>query len=77
MYILLNVVSQARDHIIMLLSRRDQSLRDVVAVLDEYASNIGDGDAAGADRPEDAPPTEGEERRAILGELAQYLESVA
>lgn len=63
----------------MLLSRRDQSLNDIVAVLDEYASNIGDGDAAGeaAERPEDAPLTEGEERKAILGELAKYLESVA
>lgn len=69
----------ARDHVKMLLSRRDQSLNDIVAVLDEYASNIGDGDAAGeaAERPEDAPLTEGEERKAILGELAKYLESVA
>lgn len=63
----------------MLLSRRDQSLNNIVAVLDEYASNIGDGDGdvAAADRPEDVPLTEGEERKAILGELAKYLESVA
>ncbi|GAA5875403.1 hypothetical protein JCM3774_002976 [Rhodotorula dairenensis] len=69
----------ARDHVKMLLSRRDQSLNSIVAVLDEYASNIGDGDGdvAEADRPEDAPLTEGEERKAILGELAKYLESVA
>ncbi|GAA5967955.1 hypothetical protein JCM8115_006583 [Rhodotorula mucilaginosa] len=70
----------ARDHVKMLLSRRDQSLNDIVAVLDEYASNIGDGDAVGEaaeERPEDAPLSEGEERKAILGELAKYLESVA
>ncbi|BGP53621.1 hypothetical protein JCM8202_002531 [Rhodotorula sphaerocarpa] len=65
----------ARDHIMMLLSRRDQSLRDIVAVLDEYASNIGDGEEEAA-ATEEAPPTEGEERKAILGELARYLESV-
>lgn len=59
----------------MLLSRRDQSLRDIVAVLDEYASNIGDGEEEAA-AAEGAPPTEGEERKAILGELARYLESV-
>ncbi|GAA5847831.1 hypothetical protein JCM9279_006655 [Rhodotorula babjevae] len=63
----------ARDQLKMLLSRRDKSLRDVVAVLDEYRDNIGVDD----DVPEDAPPTEGEERRAILYQLARYLESVA
>ena len=62
----------------MLQSRRDQSLNDIVAVLYEYARNIGDavGEAA-EERPEDAPLSEGEERKAILGELAKYLESVA
>lgn len=64
---------QARDHLKMLLSRRDKSLRDVVAVLDEYRDNIGVDD----DLSEDAPPSEGEERRAILDQLARYLESVA
>ncbi|BGP37572.1 hypothetical protein JCM10449v2_001489 [Rhodotorula kratochvilovae] len=63
----------ARDHLKMLLSRRDKSLRDVVLVLDEYRDNIG----VDEDLPEDAPPTEGEERRAILDQLARYLESVA
>lgn len=65
--------TQARDHLKMLLSRRDKSLRDIVAVLDEYRDNIGVDD----DLPEDAPPSEGEERRAILDQLARYLESVA
>lgn len=68
--------SQARDHVIMLLSRRDKSLRDVVAVLNEYADNIGEGDRPD-DAADDAAPTEGEERKAILGELARYLESLA
>ncbi|GAA6052466.1 hypothetical protein JCM3770_001126 [Rhodotorula araucariae] len=63
----------ARDHLKMLLSRRDKSLRDLTAVLDEYRDNIG----VDEDLPEDAPPTEGEERRAILDQLARYLESVA
>ncbi|GEM09010.1 beta-catenin-like protein 1 [Rhodotorula toruloides] len=66
----------ARDHVLMLLSRRDKSLRDVIAVLNEYADNIGE-----VERPEDvgedAVPTEGEERKAILAELARYLESLA
>ena len=65
--------AQARDHLKMLLSRRDKSLRDVVLVLDEYRDNIG----VDEDLPEDAPPSEGEERRAILDQLARYLESVA
>lgn len=60
----------------MLLSRRDKSLRDVVAVLNEYADNIGEGDRP-EDAGEDAVPTEGEERKAILAELARYLESLA
>ncbi|GJN88169.1 hypothetical protein Rhopal_001134-T1 [Rhodotorula paludigena] len=63
----------ARDHMKMLLSRRGKSLRDIVAVLDEYRANIG----VDEDLPEDAPPTEGEERRAILEQLGQYLDSVA
>lgn len=60
----------------MLLSRRDKSLRDIVAVLNEYADNIGEGDRPD-DAADDAAPTEGEERKAILGELARYLESLA
>lgn len=71
--LLTRVCSQARDHMKMLLSRRGKSLRDVVAVLDEYRANIG----VDEDLPEDAPPTEGEERRAILEQLGQYLDSVA
>ncbi|GAA5874921.1 hypothetical protein JCM8547_003611 [Rhodosporidiobolus lusitaniae] len=81
----------ARDHLLMLLSRRDKSLADVVAVLDEYRDNIGDldenesggggedptGSAKGKGKEEDRPPTEGEERRAILDQLARYLESLA
>ncbi|GAA5993172.1 hypothetical protein JCM10908_001323 [Rhodotorula pacifica] len=68
----------ARDHVKMLLSRRDQSLNNIVSVLDEYASNIGEGDRPEEPaKEEDAPLTEGEERKAILGELAKYLESVA
>ncbi|KAJ8296204.1 Beta-catenin-like protein 1 [Rhodotorula toruloides] len=65
----------ARDHVLMLLSRRDKSLRNVIAVLNEYADNIGEGDRP-EDAGEDAVPTEGEERKAILAELARYLESI-
>ncbi|GAA6003520.1 hypothetical protein JCM10207_000372 [Rhodosporidiobolus poonsookiae] len=70
----------ARDHLKMLLARQDKSLRDLVVVLDEYRDNIGD---LGAPEPEngeeqpDRPPTEGDERRAILEQLAGYLQSVA
>ncbi|GAA5841799.1 hypothetical protein JCM11251_004067 [Rhodosporidiobolus azoricus] len=73
----------ARDHLLMLLSRRDKSLRDIVAVLDEYRDNIGD---LGNERKEEEEEkreqekegslSEGEERRAILDQLARYLESV-
>lgn len=66
---------QARDHVLMLLSRRDKSLRNVIAVLNEYADNIGEGDRP-EDAGEDAVPTEGEERKAILAGLARYLESI-
>lgn len=65
----------------MLLSRRSKSLADIVAVLDEYRDNVGELDAPveGEDGKDDAerPPTEGEERRAILDQLARYLESFA
>ncbi|GAA5910145.1 hypothetical protein JCM6882_006528 [Rhodosporidiobolus microsporus] len=81
----------ARDHLIMLLSRRDKSLRDVVAVLDEYRDNIGDLNSAGDEKTDEEAQAEdekreeekegtlgeGEERRAILDQLARYLESIA
>ncbi|GAA6041742.1 hypothetical protein JCM8097_008308 [Rhodosporidiobolus ruineniae] len=72
----------ARDHLQMLLSRRDKSLLDLVAVLDEYRDNIGELEEQ-ADKDKEREETkegemsEGEERRAILDQLARYLESVA
>ncbi|GAA5864687.1 hypothetical protein JCM1840_002201 [Sporobolomyces johnsonii] len=71
----------ARDHLVMLLSRRDKSLKDTVAVLSEYRDNINVDDAAqvasGEIGEEDRAPTEGEMQRAILDELVRYLESIA
>ncbi|BGP18787.1 hypothetical protein JCM10213_003442 [Rhodosporidiobolus nylandii] len=70
----------ARDHLRMLLSRRDKSLRDIVTVLDEYRDNIGDLDDAAAEKraeEHEGSMSEGEERKAILDQLARYLESVA
>lgn len=66
----------------MLLSRRGSSLSDLVLVLDEYRDNVGELDAPPSEEAENGggdddsrPPTEGEERRAILDQLARYLES--
>ncbi|GAA5922059.1 hypothetical protein JCM1841_003137 [Sporobolomyces salmonicolor] len=71
----------AREHLVMLLSRRDKSLKDTVAVLSEYRDNINvDGTAGAAPgeiKEEDREPTEGEMQRAILDELVRYLESIA
>ncbi|KAK4701104.1 beta-catenin-like protein 1, partial [Phenoliferia sp. Uapishka_3] len=65
-----------RDHIKMLLDRKDKSLDDVVKVLIEYRNNIGDasGDAPViAEDDLNSPEAEGEERRAILGALIDYI----
>ncbi|GAA5974869.1 hypothetical protein JCM11641_008404 [Rhodosporidiobolus odoratus] len=83
----------AREHLSMLLSRRGKSLKDLVEVLVEYRDNIGDdeegavetqqeGESGGSGEGEDEGQemvmmSEGEERKAILDQLARYLESVA
>ncbi|KAL8277930.1 hypothetical protein RQP46_009749 [Phenoliferia psychrophenolica] len=70
-----------RDHIKMLLSRKDKSLDDVIRVLTEYRNNLGDtGDEAppaveeeGADIQVGEPLAEGDEQRVILEALIEYL----
>jgi beta-catenin-like protein 1 len=68
---------QIRDHIQMLLSRKDSSFRDVVAVLKEYGDNIGDGavDAA-VEGDEDQVTGSGAAQREIISQLIAYLESL-
>ena len=74
-------MEQARDHIKMLLSRKDKSLDDVIRVLTEYRNNIGDtsdedAPVASADEAGGGPQAEGDEQRAILGALIEYLISL-
>lgn len=57
-------IIQVRDHIMMLFSRKSQSLDSVIRVLYEYRDNVGEG------------TEEGDEQRAILANLLQYLESL-
>lgn len=60
----------------MLLDRKDKSLDDVIRVLVEYRNNIGDATADAPEVPEEgdgAPLAEGDEQRAILGALIEYL----
>ncbi|KAM0746568.1 DUF1716-domain-containing protein [Meredithblackwellia eburnea MCA 4105] len=61
-----------RDHIKMLLSRKDKSLDDVIRVLTEYRENIGDSSVEEEEGAE-APISESEEQRAILTALIDYL----
>lgn len=63
-----------RDHIKMLLARRDRSLSDVMRVLIEYRENIGDTPVAEGE--EGTVINEGEEQRDILAHLLTYLQSV-
>lgn len=79
------LVGQARDHIKMLLARKDRSLSDVIKVLTEYHSNIGEfeptaeGDESKAIaivEEEERVMTELEEKRGILEHLLTYLVSL-
>lgn len=65
---------QMRDHIKMLLARRDRSLSDVMRVLIEYRENIGDTPVAEGE--EGTVINEGEEQRDILAHLLTYLQSI-
>lgn len=70
---------QVRDHIKMLLERKDKSLVDVMRVLIEYRQNIGDDDqpaTAVVEEGEEKELTEVEEKQAILGQLILYLDSL-
>ncbi|GAA5882380.1 hypothetical protein JCM16303_004097 [Sporobolomyces ruberrimus] len=72
----------ARDHYKMLLSRRSKSLKDLVGVLAEYRDNINvsqvEGEESGTGEKEgDKEPTEAEVQKGILGQLVEWLESVA
>ncbi|KAI5475947.1 beta-catenin-like protein 1 [Pseudohyphozyma bogoriensis] len=64
-----------RDHIRMLLSRKDQSFSDVIRVLKEYRENVGDASLVPAADDGDAPDA-AEEQRVILGHLISYLEGI-
>lgn len=60
----------------MLLERRDKTLDDVARVLIEYHANVGEdvkGDGPAVEEGVEVPPSEGEEQRAILGALIEYL----
>lgn len=79
-----------RDHISMLLKRKDQSFSDVTKVLIEYRENIGDPvlrqekeEARNEAGKEGEEPEEGEEeedeaeeQRSILAALIDYLQSL-
>ncbi|ORY80665.1 Catenin-beta-like protein [Leucosporidium creatinivorum] len=68
-----------RDHIIMLLARKDRSLSDVIRVLAEYRDNIGDASeepAVPVGEGAEMPVDEGTEKKEILGHLIEYLKSV-
>lgn len=60
----------------MLLARKDRSLSDVMKVLIEYHSNIGDLEEADETKEEEGETkemTEVEEQRMILDHLLNYL----
>lgn len=66
----------------MLLSRRSKSLKDLVGVLAEYRDNINvsqvEGEESGTGEKEgEKEPTEAEVQKGILGQLVEWLESVA
>lgn len=59
----------------MLLKRRSKSLKDLVVTLKEYRDNINIEETIEGD--EDRDPSEAEVQKGILGNLVEWLESVA
>lgn len=69
--------TQVRDHIIMLLARKDRTLSNVIRVLVEYRDNIGDSaEVAAAVEGAEAPVDEAAEKKEILTALIEYLKSI-
>ncbi|GAA5966706.1 hypothetical protein JCM3765_007605 [Sporobolomyces pararoseus] len=69
----------ARDHFEMLLKRRDKSLKDLVVTLKEYRDNINIEELGGEGQEDlsEREPSEAEVQKGILGNLVEWLESVA
>ncbi|SCZ92549.1 BZ3500_MvSof-1268-A1-R1_Chr5-2g07967 [Microbotryum saponariae] len=65
----------AREHILMMLARRNKSFDDIIRVLSEYRDNIGEG-AAKTEEKEGSEIDEAEEQREILKNLIEYLKSL-
>lgn len=65
--------TQIRDHVTMILGRKNKSLKEVVGILKLYRDNMGEGEAqTPLDKPEEATPSQ----RQILGGLIAFLEGL-
>ncbi|SCV72575.1 BQ2448_4112 [Microbotryum intermedium] len=66
----------AKEHILMMLARKDKSFDDVIRVLSEYRDNIGEGTSKNEEKEEGQEIDEAEEQREILRNLIEYLKSL-